>query len=496
MGLFMAKQVILGAHFPGVNNHTVWSDPASGSQIAFSSFAHLARTAEAGLFDFFFLAEGLRLREQGGKIHDLDVVGRPNTMTVLAAVAAVTEYLGLAGTIQATYNEPYEIARQFATLDHLSGGRAAWNVVTSPDAFTGENFRRGGYLERGDRYARAAAFVQVTRELWESWAPDAIAADKSAGQFLRPDGGALPVSAAGPGEYGGDGGGGYGRAGGRGPGAFRINTFDCDISGNFTVPRSPQVHPVLLQAGDSDGGREFAAHSADGVFTRHSTYDAGRAFYADVKSRLARYGRSPDSLKVLPGASFILGDTQAAAKEYARYVRRQQVSPQTAILLLEQVWNTDLSSFDPEGPLPPFDPDPEAESIIQGRARMHDDKVATARKWRAIAEEKKLSIRDLIIEVTARENFVGTPSAVAEAINRSVQDDACDGFILVPHLVPGGLDEFVAKVVPLLQERGVLRAAYEAGTTLRDRMGLEPFRPAASWAAAREAAPGREAARG
>ena len=158
----MTKQVILGAHFPGVNNHTVWSDPAAGSQIAFSSFAHLARTAEAGLFDFFFLAEGLRLREQRGKIHDLDVVGQPNTMTVLAAVAAVTEHLGLRGTIQATYNEPYEIARQFGTLDHLSGGRAAWNVVTSPDAFTGENFRRGGYLERGDRYVRAAEFVQAS----------------------------------------------------------------------------------------------------------------------------------------------------------------------------------------------------------------------------------------------------------------------------------------------------------------------------------------------
>jgi alkanesulfonate monooxygenase SsuD/methylene tetrahydromethanopterin reductase-like flavin-dependent oxidoreductase (luciferase family) len=171
------KQVILGAHFPGVNNHTVWSDPAAGSQIEFASFRHLAQTAERGKFDFLFLAEGLRLREQRGKIHDLDVVGRPNTTTVLAGIAAVTEHLGLAGTIQATYNEPYEIARQFATLDHLSNGRAAWNVVTSPDAFTGENFRRGGYLERGDRYVRAADFVQTARELWDSWPADAIAAD-------------------------------------------------------------------------------------------------------------------------------------------------------------------------------------------------------------------------------------------------------------------------------------------------------------------------------
>ncbi|MCL2584666.1 MAG: NtaA/DmoA family FMN-dependent monooxygenase [Streptosporangiales bacterium] len=440
----MSKQVILGAHFPGVNNTTVWSDPDSGSQITFSSFAHLARTAEAAKFDFFFLAEGLRLREQRGKIHDLDVVGRPNTLTVLAAVAAVTEKLGLVGTIQATYNEPYEIARQFASLDHLSGGRAGWNVVTSPDAFTGENFRRGGYLDRGDRYVRAAEFVQVTRELWESWTRDG-----------RPD-------------------------------PFRIEGPNFDISGDFTLPRSPQVHPVILQAGDSDGGREFAAHSADAVFTRHAKYDDGRAFYKDVKSRLARYGRSPDSLKILPGTTFTLGDTEAEAHERARHVRRQQVSPQTAILLLEQVWNTDLSSFDPDGPLPPFDPDLESESIIQGRARQTGDALETARKWRTIAEEKNLSIRDLIIEVTGRQNFIGTPAQIAEGINKSVQDDACDGFILVPSITPAGLDEFASKVVPLLAERGAFRSEYEEGTTLRDRMGLGPARPASSWASARE----------
>jgi FMN-dependent oxidoreductase (nitrilotriacetate monooxygenase family) len=455
------KQVILGAHFPGVNNHTVWSDPLSGSQIEFGSFAHLARTAEAGKFDFFFLAEGLRLREQRGQVHDLDVVGRPHTLTVLSALAAVTGHLGLVGTNQATYNEPYELARQYATLDHLSGGRAGWNVVTSPDAFTGENFRRGGFLNRDDRYLRAAEFVQVSRELWESWAPGAIAADPESGAFLK-------------------------EATGRGRFAYQGLSFD--INGSFTVPRSPQVHPVILQAGDSSGGREFAASSGDAIFTRHSAFDAGRAFYADVKSRLARYGRDADSLKVLPGSTFILGETKEEARERSRHVRRQQVSPQTAILLLEQLWNTDLSSFDPDGPLPDFDPVPQAGPIIQGRARMHDDPVATARTWRALAREKGLSIRDLIIEVTGRQDFIGTPARVAAEINRYVQEDACDGFILVPHLIPAGLDEFVAKVVPLLQERGVVRAGYEPGATLRDNLGLGPARPAASWAAAREAA--------
>ena len=180
------KQIHLAAHFPGVNNTTVWSDPSAGSQMDFGSFVHLAHTAERGLFDFFFLAEGLRLLEHRGRIHDLDVVGRPDTFTVLAALAAVTEKLGLAGTINTTFNEPYEVARQFATLDHLSDGRAAWNMVTSSDAFTGENFRRGGFLDHADRYVRAEEFITVARRFWDSWAPDAVIADVDAGIYADP----------------------------------------------------------------------------------------------------------------------------------------------------------------------------------------------------------------------------------------------------------------------------------------------------------------------
>ncbi|MDJ0109058.1 LLM class flavin-dependent oxidoreductase, partial [Rhodococcus erythropolis] len=177
------KQVHLGAHFPGVNNTTVWTDPASKSQIEFSSFEHLARSAERGLFDFFFLAEGLRLREHQGKIHDLDVVGRPDTFSILNAVAGVTTHLGLAGTINTTFNEPYELAKQFSTLDHLSDGRAAWNLVTSSDAFTGENFRRGGYLEHSERYARANELVDAVRTLWDSWSIDRPIVDRERGVF-------------------------------------------------------------------------------------------------------------------------------------------------------------------------------------------------------------------------------------------------------------------------------------------------------------------------
>lgn len=422
------KQVHLAAHFPGVNSTTVWADPRSGSQIDFASFEHLARTAERGLFDFFFLAEGLRLREHRGRVHDLDVVGRPESITVLNALAAVTERLGLAATVNATFNEPYELARRFATLDHLCGGRAAWNVVTSSDAFTGENFRRGGYLDRVDRYSRAAEFLATARELWDSWTPDG-----------------LPRPFAHRGEH-------------------------FDIAGEFAVPRSPQGHPVVIQAGDSPEGREFAASAADVIFTRHGTLEAGREFYADVKGRLAKHGRAPEDLKIMPGVTVVLGDTAAEAQEQAAEIRRLQVSPQNAILALEQIWGVDLSSYDPDGPLPDIDPEPES-TLVQGRVKAVDP-FATAEKWRALSREKGLSIRQTVIEASGRQSFIGTPRAVAAELDEFVTKDAADGFILVPHLTPGGLDDFVDRVVPLLQERGAFRTEY-TGMTLRSHLGLQ-----------------------
>ena len=443
------KQIHLAAHFPGVNNTTVWSDPRSGSHIEFSSFVHLARTAERAKFDFLFLAEGLRLREHAGRIHDLDVAGRPDTFAVLAALAAVTERLGLAGTINSTFNEPYEVARQFASLDHLSAGRAAWNVVTSWDAFTGENFRRGGFLPEHQRYERAELFLRTACELFDSWRGDEIAADKQSGIFLSDPG----------------------------AGAFEHHDAHFGIAGRFNVPRSPQGRPVIFQAGDSDKGREFAAATADAIFTRHATLQAGREFYSDVKSRLSRHGRRRDELVVLPSATFVLGDTDEEAHERAHDVRHQQVSGQTAIRFLEQVWNRDLSSYDPDGPLPAVDPKPGENTIARGRAsvRAYRDPQATADQWRELAEAKKLSIRELVIEVGGRQSFIGTPATVAERINHFVQEDASDGFILVPHITPGGLDEFAETVVPLLQERGVFRTEY-TGTTLRDHLGLAPLK--------------------
>ncbi len=274
------RQMHLGAHFPGVNNTTVWSDPAAGSHIDFASFVHLARTAERAKFDFFFLAEGLRMREHAGRLHDLDVAGRPDNMTVLAGLAAVTDHIGLVPTITTTYHEPHELARQLASLDHLSGGRAGWNLVTSSDAFTGGNFRRGAYLPYEARYERGGQFVEAANTLWDAWPR----------------------------------------------GTFSFHDTQVQIAGEFTVPRSPQQRPVMIQAGDSDAGREFAARYADGIFTRHGKVDEGRRFYADVKERLQRYSREPWELLILPGTTFVLADTDADAAELAAQIRRQQVS--------------------------------------------------------------------------------------------------------------------------------------------------------------------------
>jgi FMN-dependent oxidoreductase (nitrilotriacetate monooxygenase family) len=360
----------------------------------------------------------------------------------------VTERLGLTGTINSTFNEPYEVARQFASLDHLSGGRAAWNVVTSWDAFTGENFRRGGFLAEDQRYERARTFLQTAQELFDSWRGDEIVADKATGVFLSDPN----------------------------AGAFGHQDAHFDIHGRFNVPRSPQGRPVIFQAGDSDEGRDFAAAAADAIFSRHSTLGAGQAFYADVKGRLARYGRHRDELLILPAATFVIGDTDAEAAEIAHEVRLAQVSPQTAIKFLEQLWNRDLSDHDPDGALPSVDPVVGENTISRGRAsvRMFRDPIAIANEWRAKAEAEKLSTRELIAEVTGRQSFVGSPQTVATTINDFVQADASDGFILVPHITPGGLDPFVDQVVPLLQERGVFRADY-AGTTLRDHLGLAPL---------------------
>ncbi|MEV7867039.1 LLM class flavin-dependent oxidoreductase [Streptomyces sp. NPDC088124] len=270
------KRIHLAARFPGGDGTAGRTDPRSRSRADFASFEAPARTAERGTFDFFLLAEEPRPHEH---------VGHPEPLTVLSALAAVTDRLGLAATADTTFNEPFELARRFATLDHLSAGRAAWHVVTSSGARTGENFRRGGFLDRAGRRTRAAEFVRTARELWDSWTPPVPGS---------PDGAPRPFAHSGP---------------------------QFEIAGEFTVPRSPQGHPVIILAGECGEARESAARAADVLLTRGGTLEAGRAFYADTKARLAAYGRKPDDLKIMPGVTVVLGDSDSdtAAREHTAY---------------------------------------------------------------------------------------------------------------------------------------------------------------------------------
>lgn len=420
------RRVHLAAHFPGVNNTTIWADPRSGSQIDFASFEHFARTAERGLFDFVFLAEGLRVREHAGRVHDLDVVGRPDSLTVIAALAAITERVGLVATLNTTFNEPFELARQLLSLDVVSGGRVGWNVVTTNDAFTGANFRRGGYLDSADRYRRASDFVDIARSLWDTAGTGVTTA------------------------HGGD---------------------FFDIRARLDVPPSPQGRPVLLQAGISEEGRELAARSADAIFSPFTQPGPAQEFFVDVKRRVASHGRHPDDLKILPGATFVLGDTEAEAEERYREERRAQVSGATALRTLEAVWGRELDGFDPDGPLPSLDLVVVGAELAEGRATIHRDQRGIAASWHARAEADGLSIREVVIAKDPRPPFIGTPEDVARRMDDFVQEEGSDGFILVPTITPSGLDEFTEKVIPLLQERGAYPSEHE-GTTLRAHLGV------------------------
>ncbi|GIG20079.1 flavin-dependent oxidoreductase F420-dependent methylene-tetrahydromethanopterin reductase [Cellulomonas chitinilytica] len=419
--------VHLGVFFQGVNHTTIWSDPASGSQTDFETFRRVAQTAERGLFDAFFLGEGLRLREQNGRLHDLDVVGRPDAITQLAALAAVTTHIGLVATQNVTYNDPADLARRLASLDVLSGGRAAWNIVTTDNAWTGENFRRGGWLDHSQRYTRAAEFVRAVQAIWDGWdAPE-------------------PVRATG-------------------------GTLDIEVTP--TVPRTAQGHPVLFQAGDSPDGRDFAAGHAEVIFSAHGTdFDDALAFATDVRARTVAAGRPEDDLKILPGTQFVLAATDAEARDKARWVKEQQVTPATALSLLGQVWGEDLSHYDPDGPLPAHDPVIEVIGETRGSPRRGKRPHEIAQAWRARAEAEHLTIRQLVIAQERERGFVGSPSTVADELVRWVRHGASDGFNITPWLVPSGLDDVVDLLVPALQERGAYRTAY-TGTTLREHLGL------------------------
>jgi alkanesulfonate monooxygenase SsuD/methylene tetrahydromethanopterin reductase-like flavin-dependent oxidoreductase (luciferase family) len=397
---------------------------------------------ERGLFDAFFLGEGLRVRENRGKVFDLDVSGRPDAIIQLAALAAVTDRIGLVATQNATYNYPADLARRLASLDFISAGRAGWNIVTTDNAWTGANFRHGGWLPHERRYERATQFVEAAKELWDAG---------PAGMGTR----STPVD---------------------------VRTDLVSFLAAPTVPPSPQGRPVLFQAGDSDGGRELAARHADVVFSRHRDYDEALSYASDLRARLARYGRQPDEVRILPGASVVVGDSQADAEEKARWVRSEQVNGPRAIAYLEQYWGRDLSAFDPDGPLPDIDPSPDELDPSRGTIAIERraGKLQLIESWRDLAATRGLSIRQLVLEVSGgHATFTGTPGKIADIWAHYVRSRAVDGFNITPHLLPASLADIVDKVVPALQDRGVYRTEYE-GSTLREHLALPPLRPAAT----------------
>jgi FMN-dependent oxidoreductase (nitrilotriacetate monooxygenase family) len=435
-------QLHLGVFFQGVNHWTIWSEPESGSQIDFVSFRRMIATAERGLFDAFFLGEGLRLRESGGQIHELDVAGRPDAITQLAALAALTTRIGLVATQNTTFNEPADLARRLSGLDVLSGGRAGWNVVTTDNAWTGENFRRGGYLDHADRYVRAEQFLGIARAMWDSWT-DGWAGASDGPSWSRP-GAVTPV---------------------------RESTAQFEVDITPTLPRSRQGHPVIFQAGDSDEGRDFAARNAEVIFSAHgSDLDDALAFATDVRARLVAVGRPADDLKILPGTEIIIGATEEEAEEKARWIRMRQVTAATALAIAGQVWGFDLTGRDADGPLPAEDPVVAEPTGTMGTRRWTDPRTIVQR-WRDVAEAEKLTLRETVIRLGPQRGHVGTPSGLADRFAHFVRAGAVDGFNVSPYFTPDGLDDVVDLLVPELQERGVYRTEY-TGTTLREHLGL------------------------
>ncbi|MCA4134983.1 NtaA/DmoA family FMN-dependent monooxygenase [Arthrobacter sp. M4] len=452
-GFKPSGQIQFGVFFQGVNSGTIWKSEQSGSQTDFESFRRVAQTAERGLFAAFFLGEGLRLREHLGRPHELDVAGRPDAQTMLAALAAVTSKIGLVATQNTTYNDPADLAHRLSTLDLLSGGRAAWNIVTTDNAWTGANFRRGGYLDHADRYVHAEAFVRTAKRIWDAW-----------------DGSGSPS------------GGSWGRVRHEG------QHYTIDVTPR--LPRSAQYRPVLFQAGDSPEGRDFAARQSDVIFSAHPKLDDAVQFRKDLIARTAAAGRGPNELQVMPASEFILGATDTEAAEKKEWVRGLQIGPQQAIAYLEQFWGRELSEFDPDGPLPEIDPVVEETSETRGSG-FHGAKARQlADQWRAEAKEKGQSIRQFVTSRTARidSTFTGSYSSVADQLAEYARVGAVDGFNISPWLIPSGLDDIVNHLVPELQERGVYPTEYR-GSTLREHLGLPvPSRPGGAGDLAIEAA--------
>ena len=391
---------------------------------------HIAATAERGKFDMFFLGDGFAT----GYGEHPSTIGKFEPLTLLSALAMGTSRLGLAATGSTTYAEPYQIARSFASLDHLSGGRAAWNVVTTAYAKSAAVFGRQ-HPPHAERYAMAEEFVEACRILWDSWADDAFVADKKAGRFVRP--GSLNVP------------------------SFKGKYFT--VEGGLNVPRSPQGHPVLIQAGSSGPGQALASRIADVVFTAQNDLAEAQAFYRGVKAQVAGFGRSADEVLVMPGVMPVIGRPTREAEEIFAELNRNIDTAQAFTVLSERL-GADMSVYPLDEPVPEV---PETEHLKSRAALLIE-----------MAHREKLTLRQLYYRVAAARGhllLLGTGAEIADVLVAWFRAGGADGFNIMPPFFPGQFDAFVAEVVPRLQERGLFRAEY-TGTTLRDHLGLK--RPA------------------
>ena len=428
------RQLHLGAFMRPVSIHTgAWRYPGAFSDANFN-LAHLkrfAQTLERGKFDAFFMADHLAMLNM-----PVEALKRSHTVTsfepftLLSALAAVTEHIGLVATASTTFDAPYHIARRFASLDHISGGRAGWNIVTTSNPDAALNFGLEEHMEHGERYARAREFYDVVTGLWDSWADDAFIRDVGSGIFFDPD---------------------------------KLHVLDhkgkyLSVRGPLNIARPIQGWPVIVQAGASEAGRQLAAETAEIIFAAGSSLVGAQRFYADVKGRAQKAGRNPDHLKILPGALVVVGNTVEEARE-KRARLDSLVHYDSAIASLSIALGHDASNFDPDGPLPEI---PETNASKSGRERVIE-----------LAKRENLNVRQLAQRLGGYGGmaFVGTPATIADAMEEWLVTRGSDGFnIMFPYL-PDGLDDFVERVVPELQRRGLFRREYP-GSTLRDTLGL------------------------
>ena len=429
------RQLHFGAFMRPVTIHTgAWRYPGAYADANFN-FGHIVKFAqklEAGKFDAFFMADHLAVLNM-----PMEALKRSSTptsfepMTLLPALAMVTEHLGLVATGSTTYDEPFHVARRFSSLDHISGGRAGWNVVTTANPDASKNFGREDHMEHDERYRRAREFYDVVTGLWDSWADDAFIRDQESGVFFDPE---------------------------------KMHVLNHEekylkVRGPLNIARPIQGYPVIVQAGASNAGRQLAAETAEAVFTSQATLKMGQEFYADVKARMKKVGRNPDHIKILPACMVIVADSLEEARQ-KRFKLDSLVHYESAIASLSIALGHDASKYDPDGPLPDNIPESNAGQSSREKAIR-------------VAREDNLTVRQLAQRLGGHSStcIMGTPEMIADEMEEWLMTGGSDGFTIQFPYVPQGIDDFVDQVIPVLQKRGLFRTEYE-GKTLRENMGL------------------------